>query len=73
MRKQRLPRTRSVPNPDRKTVRHSADQGKGHGLLTAGHNDQGQEGAPEGDQECDAEHEQKHGLLTAAHNKEKRP
>jgi hypothetical protein len=44
----------------------------GHGLLTAAHNDNGQEGAPKADEECEAE-DPEHGLLTAAHNKEKRP
>jgi hypothetical protein len=73
MRSQQVPPSGSVPDPDRKVVRRRSGQGKGHGLVTAGHNNEGQEDAPEGDQECDAEHNQAHGLLTAAHNKEKRP
>ena len=73
MRKQRVPQTLSVPDPDPRPVRHNA-QGKRHGVLTAGHNDEGQEGAPEGDQKCDAEHDQTHGVLPAGHKaKGKRP
>jgi hypothetical protein len=66
----RVPPKGAVPDPDSKPVRR---KGKGHGLLTAAHNEEGQVDAPEGDQECDAESDQDHGLLTAAHNREKRP
>jgi hypothetical protein len=68
--KRKLPKG-SPPDPDRKPVHHSPP-GEGHGLLTAAHNDAGQEGAPDAEEECDAE-QPEHGLLTAAHNREKRP
>ena len=59
-----------LADPDRPV---KSPTGKRKGLLTAAHNKEGQEGAPQGDQECETKEDKSHGILTAAHNKEKRP
>ncbi len=69
MKTPRLPE-KPPTDPDRPAKRGS---GKRKGLLTAAHNNEGQEGAPHGDQQCENEEDKSHGILTAAHNNEKRP